>query len=154
VREIYLEGIATGDATFQREAPEWSDWNEAHLVMGRIVAKVGDVVVGWAALSGVSRRPVYAGVAEVSVYIAARSRGRGIGLAIMRELVAQSEVGGIWTLQAGVFPENVASLRLHETAGFRQVGVRERLGCMQGRWRDVVLLERRSNMVGLDDSSV
>lgn len=149
VRSIYIEGIATGDATFQQATPEWREWDEAHLQICRMVATEGDELVGWAALSPVSRRPVYAGVAEVSIYVAERARGRGVGNHLMKRLIADSEAAGIWTLQAGIFPENAASLRLHAAAGFRVVGPRLRLGSLHGRWRDVVLLERRSTISGI-----
>ena len=147
VRAIYLEGIATGNATFQKTAPEWEEWDAGHLAECRMVARGDRQVTGWAALSRVSARAVYAGVAEVSVYVAARARGQGVGRRLLGALVAESERMGIWTLQAGIFPENRASLALHEAAGFRVVGVRERLGYMDGRWRDVVLMERRSEVV-------
>lgn len=143
VRAIYLEGIATGDATFERTAPEWEEWDRRHLAPCRIVALAGGAVAGWAAVSPVSARAVYSGVAEVSVYVARRAWGGGVGLALLTALVEQSEAAGIWTLQVGIFPENTASLALHRRAGFRTVGTRERLGCMDGRWRDVVLMERR-----------
>ena len=149
VRAIYLEGIATGNATFEKSAPDWERWNAGHLQACRLVACAAGDVLGWAALSPVSGRCVYAGVAEVSVYVAERARGRGIGRLLLIELVAASERHGIWTLQAGIFPENQASIALHQKAGFRIVGVRERLGCMDGRWRDVVLMERRSAVVGV-----
>jgi L-amino acid N-acyltransferase YncA len=152
VRSIYLEGIATGDATFQQTAPGWTEWDEGHLrvcrIVARNIARDQEKVVGWAALSPVSRRPVYAGVAEVSIYVAERARGQGIGAQLMSRLRDDSEAAGIWTLQAAIFPENKASLRLHQSAGFRQVGVRSRLGCLHGRWRDVMLLERRSTIAG------
>jgi L-amino acid N-acyltransferase YncA len=144
VRDVYLEGIATGHATFQTEAPEWSAWDAAHHAHSRLVALDGDRVAGWAALSPVSARPVYAGVAEVSVYVAAAYRGRGVGRALLAALVESSEANGVWTLQAGIFPENTASVALHERCGFRAVGRRERLGRLHGTWRDVLLLERRS----------
>jgi L-amino acid N-acyltransferase YncA len=144
VRAIYLEGIATGNATFEQSAPEWEKWDAGHLPGARIVARSEGDVVGWAALSAVSSRCVYAGVAEVSIYVAERARGRGVGRQLMAHLIAESEAAGIWTLQAGIFPENVASIALHQRAGFRIVGQRERLGQMNGRWRDVVLMERRS----------
>jgi L-amino acid N-acyltransferase YncA len=150
VRAIYVEGIATGDATFETEAPCWERWNASHLGACRLVAREGEAVLGWAALSPVSSRCVYGGVAEVSVYVAAASRGRGVGRALMEALVAASEQEGIWTLQAGVFPENAGSLAVLESAGFRRVGVRERLGKMGDRWRDVLLLERRSRAAGQD----
>jgi len=148
VRAIYLEGIATGNATFEQTAPEWEKWNAGHLLAARIVARSNGTVLGWAALSGVSSRCVYAGVAEVSIYVAERARGRGVGRQLMARLVADSEAEGMWTLQAGTFPENVASVALHERAGFRIVGKRDRLGQMNGRWRDVVLMERRSAVAG------
>ncbi len=148
VREIYLEGIATGQATFETEAPSWEKWDAAHLRAGRLVARDGGSVTGWAALSPVSERCVYAGVAEVSVYVAASHRGWGVGRALLDGLIAASEKERLWTLQAGIFPENVASLAVHRRCGFREVGRRERLGCLGGVWRDVVLLERRSPIVG------
>jgi phosphinothricin acetyltransferase len=148
VRAIYLEGIRAGNATFEKSAPEWDKWDAAHLKSCRFVARLGSEVLGWAALSAISGRCVYAGVAEVSVYIAERARGRKIGSSLLDALVAASEREGIWTLQAGIFPENVASLKLHKSAGFRIVGTREKIGCMEGLWRDVVLLERRSAIVG------
>lgn len=149
VRTIYLEGIATGDATFEELAPSWDGWDSQHLFRCRLVAKRDDEVVGWAALAPVSSRAVYAGVAEVSVYVSSHWRDRGIGSKLLHELIAESEACGLWTLQAGIFQENVASIRLHEKCGFRIVGRRERLGKMAGRWRDVMLLERRSDVVGM-----
>jgi phosphinothricin acetyltransferase len=148
VRAIYAEGIATGDATFETECPDWPAWDAEHLAPGRLVAVEDGAVVGWAALGPVSGRCVYGGVAEVSVYVAEGARGRGIGRLLLEELVVASEAAGLWTLQAGIFPENEASLALHERCGFRRVGVRERLGQRDGAWRDVVLLERRSTVVG------
>jgi L-amino acid N-acyltransferase YncA len=149
VRAIYLEGIATGNATFEQTPPEWEKWDAAHLPGARFVARSGGgEVLGWAALSAVSSRCVYAGVAEVSIYVAGRFRSRGVGGRLMARLIAESEAEGIWTLQAGIFPENRASIALHERAGFRVVGQRERLGQMNGRWRDVVLMERRSAVAG------
>jgi L-amino acid N-acyltransferase YncA len=144
VRAIFEEGIATGDATFETEAPSWEAWDAAHLAEHRFVAHRDGEVVGWAALSPVSERCVYAGVAEVSVYVADRARGAGVGRALLTEVVRSSEAVGIWTLQAGVFPENEASLRLHRACGFRIVGVRTAIGKHHGVWRDVVFLERRS----------
>lgn len=149
VRRIYEEGIATGHATFETEVPEWEMWNASHLRECRLVAREDERVVGWAALSPVSSRCVYGGVAEVSVYVATAAAGRGIGKALLRQLVARSEQHGIWTLQAGIFPENVASLSLHRACGFRELCVRERLGKLAGVWRDVILLERRSRRVGV-----
>ena len=150
VRTIYEEGIATGDATFETEAPGWESWDANHLDGCRLVAEREGRVVGWAALAPVSGRCVYGGVAEVSVYVDAAARGGGIGLRLLNALVESSERVGLWTLQAGIFPENVASLRIHERAGFRHVGRRERLGRLDGRWRDVLLLERRSPLVGTE----
>jgi len=149
VRAIYLEGIATGNSTFEKTAPEWADWDRSHIRHCRLAAHCNDEIVGWAALTPVSGRCVYAGVAEVSVYVAARVRRQRVGLELLSALVAASERAGIWTLQGGVFPENIGSLALCSKAGFRVVGTRERLGCMDGRWRDVVLLERRSSVIGV-----
>jgi phosphinothricin acetyltransferase len=148
VRAIYEAGIATGDATFETAAPAWEAWDAAHRPDCRLVAWQGGQVLGWAALSPVSGRCVYAGVAEVSVYVAAAARRQGVGRTLLQALVAASEAAGIWTLQAGIFPENEASIALHKRCGFRAVGVRERLGELHGRWRDVVLMERRSDVVG------
>jgi L-amino acid N-acyltransferase YncA len=153
VRAVYLEGLATGQATFETETPGWEEWDAAHLPFARIVAcegGAGGEVLGWAALSPVSRRRVYEGVAEVSVYVAARARGNGLGVALLGALVEESELNGVWTLQAGVFPENAASLALHARCGFREVGRRERIGRLRGLWRDTLLLERRSGRVGTD----
>jgi L-amino acid N-acyltransferase YncA len=150
VRAIYVEGIATGDATLETEPPGWAKWDAGHLGHSRIAALSGDEVVGWGALSPVSGRCVHAGVAEVSVYVAAEARGRGVGRSLLEALVHSSEEVGLWTLQAGIFPENRPSLAIHEGAGFRVVGTRERIGRLEGEWRDVVLLERRSRVVGAD----
>ncbi|HUB79311.1 MAG TPA: GNAT family N-acetyltransferase [Bryobacteraceae bacterium] len=148
VREIYRQGIDTGNATFQYEAPEWEEWDAGHLRHCRLAARSAGSVGGWTALSAVSRRECYAGVAEVSIYVAAAHRGQGLGRQLLEALIAASETHGIWTLQAGIFPENAASIALHERLGFRRVGVRERIGRRDGRWRDTVLLERRSKVVG------
>ena len=150
VRAIYLEGIATGQATFETDAPDWERWDAGHLPKCRLVARNSDGVLGWAALSPVSRRKVYAGVAEVSVYVAASARGRGVGGALMRALIEASERHGFWTLQSSVFPENRASVALHLKHGFREVGRRERIARRDGVWRDTVVLERRSHIVGVD----
>jgi L-amino acid N-acyltransferase YncA len=147
VRRIFLDGVATGDATFETEAPDWDAWNAGHRQEGRLVARDSGRVVGWAALSPVSARAAYAGVAEVSVYVAPGARRRGVGRSLLMELIRRSETAGVWTLQAGIFPENEASVALHRRCGFRQVGIRERLGQLGGRWRDVMLLERRSDTV-------
>lgn len=150
VQAIYLEGLATGQATFETEAPDWERWNADHLPVGRLVARNGDGILGWAALSPVSKREAYAGVAEVSVYVAASARGRGVGGALMRTLIEDSERHRIWTLQSIIFPENHASVALHLNHGFREVGRRERIARRHGVWRDTVLLERRSRVVGVD----
>jgi phosphinothricin acetyltransferase len=144
VKRIYVEGIETGDATFETSAPSWDDWNGAHLPDHRFVALDGDEVLGWVAAVAVSDRCVYSGVVEHSVYVTERARGRGIGTLLLASLIASTEAAGVWTIQTGIFPENEPSLRLHERVGFRVVGMRERIGQLNGAWRDVVLLERRS----------
>jgi L-amino acid N-acyltransferase YncA len=144
VRRIYSEGIAAGQATFETEVPDWEAWDRTHLEAPRLVARERSDVVAWAALVPVSPRPAYRGVAEVSVYVAEAARGRGVGRALLEELVRASERAGIWTLQAVLFPENEASLALHRGVGFRQVGRRERIASLRGEWRDTLLLERRS----------
>jgi phosphinothricin acetyltransferase len=143
IRSIYREGIETGMATFETELPDWPEWDRAHLAACRLVALHAGRVVGWAALLPVSARPCYRGVAEVSVYVAPVAQRFGIGRALLTRLIADSAAAGIWTLQAGIFRENQASLSLPATCGFRRVGVRERVGQLRGEWRDVVLLERR-----------
>jgi phosphinothricin acetyltransferase len=148
VRAIYEEGIRDADATFETEPPSWERWDAAHPQI-RLVAVRDGSVVGWAALSPASSRRCYRGVGEVSVYVAGAARGAGLGHQLLEELVARSEQAGYWTLTAGVFPENEASLRLHRACGFREIGVRERLGESNGVWRDVLLLERRSEAVGV-----
>ena len=150
VQTIYQQGLETREATFETSAPGWAEWDAYHLDHCRLVARRDEEVIGWAALSPVSDRCAYHGVAEVSVYVALASRGRGVGKALLSHLVEESEQQGIWTLQAGVFPENRASVAVHEGVGFRRVGVRERLGRLDGVWRDVTLLERRSSRVGID----
>jgi L-amino acid N-acyltransferase YncA len=146
---IYIEGLATGQASFETESPSWEQWDAARLPTCRLVARNSSGILGWAALSPVSGRRVYRGVAEASVYVAQRGRGNGIGLALLKALIEAGEAAGIWTLEAKIFPENAASLALCERCGFRRVGVRERLGCHKGVWRDVVLLERRSAIAGI-----
>jgi phosphinothricin acetyltransferase len=148
VRAIYEEGIATGNATFETCSPEWDVWDSKHLGTCRLVARRGDEIVGWAALSHVSSRAAYRGVAEVSVYVGESAKGQGIGSELLSALIEASEIAGIWTVQAGIFSENVASLALHEKHGFRTVGIREKIGCLNGQWRDVVLMERRSKKAG------
>jgi phosphinothricin acetyltransferase len=147
VRTIYEQGIRGGNATFETEPPSWERWDAAHPEL-RLVAERDGSVVGWAALSPASARHCYRGVGDVSVYVAEEARGAGLGRELLHRLVERSEEAGYWTLTAGVFPENEASLRLHTACGFREVGVRERLGRLNGVWRDVVLLERRSALVG------
>lgn len=149
VCEIYLQGLATGQASFETDAPSWEQWDSARLPICRLVARDSEAILGWAALSPVSRRAVYRGVAEASVYVAEQGRGQGVGLALLEALITAAEAAGIWTLEGKVFPENPASLALCEKCGFRRVGVRERLGCHKGVWRDVVLLERRSSSQGV-----
>lgn len=148
VKTIYLQGIATGQATFQTEAPSWQDWDKGHLPTLRYVAIHQQQVAGWVALSPVSGRCVYAGVAEVSVYVSAQFRGQQIGYQLLAYLIEHSEKQGIWTLRAGIFPENLPSIALHQKLGFRIVGYREKLGKQYGVWRDVNLLERRSKVAG------
>ena len=144
VAEIYRQGLETGEASFETTVPGYDAWDRAHLERPRLVARADGDVIGWAALSPVSDRCVYGGVAEDSVYVAAAAMGRGIGRILLSELVRRAEEDGIWTIQAGIFPENTASLALHERCGFRVVGLRERLGKHHGVWRDVLLVERRS----------
>lgn len=143
VRAIFGEGIATGNATFETEAPDWDGWDARFLPRCRLVAEVDGAVAGWAALSPYSRRPAYSGVGDISVYVAGERRGRGVGSALLERLVSDAAAADFWTLQAGIFPENKGSLALHERHGFRVVGRRERIGRHAGRWRDVLLLERR-----------
>jgi L-amino acid N-acyltransferase YncA len=153
VREIYVEGIATGHATFETEAHLWEEWNASHSASARLVARQGETVFGWAALSPVSSRKVYAGVAEVSVYVAESQRGLGLGRQLLEALIAASEANGIWSLQVVMFPENAGSVALHRRCGFREVGRRERIGRLDGVWRDTILLERRSRQIGIDGNS-
>lgn len=154
VRSIYAEGVATGDATFETRIPGWPEWDASRMETCRLVMEDEGGVIGFAALSPVSKRPVYAGVGEVMVYVAERARGQGIGGGLLAELVRASEDAGLWTLQASIFPENVASIRIHERAGFRTLGRRVRIGrSHDGRWRDTVLMERRSKSVGSEDAT-
>ena len=144
VKSIYQEGMATGNATFETNVPNWEAWDKSHLPQCRWVAEIDRIVVGWAILSPVSNRCVYAGIAEVSVYLARQSQGKNIGYALLSRLIDDSELNGLWTLEAGIFPENTASINLHKRCGFREVGLREKLGRLNGKWRDVLLFERRS----------
>lgn len=149
VAEIFRQGIESGNATFETEVPDWRSWDAARSPHCRIVAEVDGAVVGYAGLSPVSERPVYAGVCEVMIYLAESARCRGVGGRLLRRLVDETEAQGIWTLQAGIFPENAASIRIFEKAGFKVLGTHERLGRFHdGRWRDVVLMERRSRAIG------
>jgi L-amino acid N-acyltransferase YncA len=146
VRSIYLEGIRTGHATFETDAPTWEKWDEVHLEIARLVVREGDRVLGWAALSPTSKRKVYRGVAELTVYVAENARGAGIGRKLLEALIQESEEHGIWTLQASIFPENTSSVKLHLRSGFREVGRRERIAMLNGVWRDTLLFERRSKL--------
>ncbi|RJQ62084.1 MAG: N-acetyltransferase [Desulfobacteraceae bacterium] len=149
IRSIYREGIATRNATFETDAPTWEVWDQGHLKACRLAARNEGRLVGWAALSPVSKRKVYAGVAEVSLYVAGSARAKGVGKALLLKLIEESEKAGIWTLQGGIFPENESSLSLHRACGFRIVGRRERIGKMDDVWRDVILMERRSSTAGI-----
>jgi phosphinothricin acetyltransferase len=153
VAAIYCDGIAGGLATFETECPSWEEWDAAHLTCCRLVAREEDEVVGWAALSPVSRRPCYAGVAEVSVYVAAGARRQGVGRLLLEALIHESEEHGIWTLQGATLAENAASLRLQAVCGFRVIGRRERIAVLNGVWRDTILTERRSSLVGTSQGS-
>ena len=143
VRAIYLEGIRSGHSTFETDAPSWEKWDEGHLDIGRLVMRDGETILGWAALSPVSKRHVYRGVAEVTVYVSENAQGQGIGRALLEALIDESEKNGIWTLQASIFPENTASVQLHLRCGFREVGRRERIAMLNGVWRDTLFFERR-----------
>ena len=146
---IYLEGIATGMATFQTEAPDWDEWDNNHLSNCRRAVFADEQMAGWAALSPVSGRCAYAGVAEVSIYMAAKYRGKGIGKLLLLDLIKESEQAGFWTLQSGIFPNNIPSIRLHEQCGFRQIGYREKIGKKDGIWHDNIIMERRSKLIGV-----
>jgi L-amino acid N-acyltransferase YncA len=147
VGEIYKQGIETGNATFQQSVPGWEEWDKNHIKFCRIIAESAGQIAGWAALTQVSERYVYSGVAEVSIYISQHHRGMGIGKILLEKLVEESEANGFWTLQAGIFPENIPSIELHKKAGFRVVGYREKIGKMNDIWRDTILLERRSRKI-------
>ncbi|SHG72171.1 GNAT family N-acetyltransferase [Flagellimonas flava] len=150
VSNIYAEGIATGFATFEQDVPDYDQWDQAHIKSCRLVVEDEGCILGWAALSPVSSRCVYGGVAEVSVYVGAKSRGKGVGQLIMKELIAQSEDAGFWTIQSGIFPENEASISLHKKVGFRYIGKRERVGKIHGLWKDNLLFEKRSKAIGIN----
>jgi len=150
VAGIYAAGLATGNASFQSDIPSWEEWDHAHVENSRLVAIENEKVLGWAALTAVSGRCVYAGVGETSIYVGADARGRGIGKKLLDALINESERHNFWTLQAGIFPENAASIKIHEDCGFRIIGRREKLGKMKGVWRDVLLMERRSAVAGIN----
>jgi L-amino acid N-acyltransferase YncA len=151
VANIYLEGIKTGVATFTTEVPTFENWDNSHISSCRLVVRSGDNILGWAALSPTSSRCVYAGVAEVSIYIGEKYNGQGIGTALLTSLIKASEENGFWTLQSGIIRENIASIELHKKCGFREIGIREKVGKMNDKdWLDVVMMERRSNIVGID----
>lgn len=150
ISRIYKEGIETGHATFETTIPEWEDWDKSKLKHSRLAAIVDDTVVGWAALSPVSNRCVYEGVAEVSIYISNMHKGKGIGTALISKLIDDSEANGIWTLQSGMFPENEATVALHQRFDFRLVGYREKIGKLGNTWRDTIIMERRSKTIGIN----
>jgi len=150
VSQIYLEGIETGNATFEGAVPTWDDWDKNHLSNCRLVAEIDNKVVGWCALSPISSRKVYQGVAEISVYISSNFYGKKIGSTLLNKLIVESEANNIWTLQASIFRENIASLRIHKKLGFRKVGYREKIGFMHGKWRDTILVERRSKIIAVN----
>ena len=155
VRSIYREGIGTGNSTFEADAPDWDKWDSAHLQEHRLVVREGNTILAWAALSSVSARSAYSGVAELSLYVTAAYRGKGIGAALLNATIDSTEKAGLWALQGGIFPENTPSLRLVKKHGFKEIGKREKIGKMTygdfaGTWRDVILVERRSAMTGID----
>ncbi|MFA9560635.1 N-acetyltransferase family protein [Evansella sp. AB-rgal1] len=150
VRDIYIQGIKTKNATFEKETPSWEEWDMKYLLDCRMVARVDKQIAGWVALTPYSSRAVYSGVAELSLYIHEAYRGKGIGTKLLASLINESEKVGFWTLQSGIFPDNGPSLALHKKFGFREVGKREKIGKIENTWRDVILLERRSGVVGMD----
>ena len=150
VSDIYIQGIATGYATFETDVPSFEEWDQNHLSSCRLIAERSGKIAGWAALSPVSGRCVYGGVAEVSVYVSTEYHGLGIGKVLMKHLILESEKAGLWTLQSGIFPENVGSIKLHEKVGFRKIGYREKVGKLHGDWKDNLIFERRSKVVGQD----
>ncbi|MFT3796623.1 GNAT family N-acetyltransferase [Flavobacterium sp.] len=148
VSRIYQEGITTGMATFETQVPNWTDWDKSHLQNCRFAAYENGEMLGWCALTAVSNRCIYAGVAEVSIYVAQKARGKGIGFALLNHTIQESEKQNYWTLQSGIFEENTSSIKLHEKCGFRTVGLRERIGKINGLWKNNVVMERRSKIVG------
>ncbi|MDH6252328.1 L-amino acid N-acyltransferase YncA [Chryseobacterium sp. H1D6B] len=150
IAEIYRQGLETGHATFETTVPTWEEWDKGKLKRSRLAAIIDHTVVGWAALSAVSDRCVYGGVAEVSIYISNNHQGKGIGKALMQKLIEESEGNGIWTLQSGMFPENEATVALHINAGFRIIGHREKVGKLGDTWRDTIIMERRSKTIGIN----
>ncbi|WP_312297803.1 N-acetyltransferase family protein [Chryseobacterium sp.] len=150
ISSIYKEGIETGNATFETTVPEWEDWDRSKLKHSRLAAVVDGITVGWAVLSKVSDRCVYGGVAEISIYVSNLHKGKGIGKSLMARLIEESEAYGIWTLQSGMFPENGATVALHQRFGFRVVGFREKIGKLGGTWRDTIIMERRSKTIGIN----
>jgi L-amino acid N-acyltransferase YncA len=149
IAEIYLQGIATGHATFQTESPAWDEWDKSHLSFCRLAVFENDKMLGWAALSPVSSRCVYGGVAEVSIYVTSSAIGKGIGKNLFAKLIKETEENELWTLQSGIFPENIGSIKLHEDMGFRKIGYRKKIGKMNDTWRDSVIMERRSKIVAV-----
>jgi phosphinothricin acetyltransferase len=150
IANIYNQGIDTGVATFETEVPTWKQWDASHIKSCRLAAWIDKQLIGWAALSAVSSRCVYGGVAEVSVYVDTDSNGKGIGSILLKNLINESEKEGLWTLQSGIFPQNIASIKLHEKLGFRKIGYREKVGKLHGIWYDNILMERRSKIIGID----
>ncbi len=150
VKKIYESGIATEVATFETSAPDWEKWDKGHLLFGRFVATIENEIVGWTALSAISTRCVYGGVAEISVYVSENNKGIGIGKELLTALIIDSEKNGIWTLEAGIFTDNTASIKLHESVGFRVIGYQEKIGKLKRKWKDNFILERRSKAVGVD----
>ena len=149
VAEIYWQGIETHNATFESQLPTWEKWDSSHTKTCRILATIENIVVGWAALVPISAREVYSGAGEVSIYVSDKFQGKGIGTNLLEQLIDESEKNGFWTLQAVIFPENKSSMTMHEKQGFRIVGYRERIGQMNGTWRNTILLERRSEKIGI-----
>lgn len=149
IKRIYEEGISSGNATFEKTAPDWQQWDKHKLPFGRVAAVMNNVIIGWAALSATSSREVYKGICEVSIYISSAQSGKGYGKILMSSLIEESEKNGVWTLYSSIFPENTASIKLHLKCGFREIGFMEKAGCMNGTWRNTVLFERRSRITGV-----